>query len=118
MEAADTLVAKKLLKRLKQLESAPPYSQNNLQLVIDEAMRLFSLMTEEDRTWAIIFLLTNFAKTGAGLILVLHSNHLGAVVGSKNTSGMADTFKDGVNFIGCQSQHIKTGLLTSIAVAS
>lgn len=118
MEAADREVAKKLFQRLKELESAPPYSQNNLQLVIDEAMRLFSLMTEEERTWAIIFLLTNFAKTGAGLILVLHSNHLGAVVGSKNTSGMADTFKDGVNFIGCQSQHIKTGLLTSIAVAS
>lgn len=118
MEAADTAVAQKLLQRLKELESAPPYSQKNLHLVIDEAMRLFSLMSEENRTWAIIFLLTRFAKTGAGLILVLHSNHLGAVVGSKNTSGMAATFKDGVNFIGCQSQQIKTGLLTSTAVAS
>jgi hypothetical protein len=118
MEAADTEVAKKLLKRLKELESAPPYSQKNLLLVIDEAMRLFSLMSEEDRTWAIIFLLTRFAKSGAGLALVLHSNHLGAVVGSKNTSGMAATFKDGVNFIGCESQQIKTGLLTSTAVAS
>ncbi|MEO0837426.1 MAG: hypothetical protein AAF063_00790 [Cyanobacteria bacterium J06643_5] len=118
MEAADTEVARKLLQRLKELESTPPYSQKNLLLVIDEAMRLFSLMSDEDRTWAVIFLLTRFAKTGAGLVLVLHSNHLGAVVGSKNTSGMAATFKDGVNFIGCESQQIKTGLLTSTAVAS
>lgn len=117
-EEYDKAIATKLLKRLKEFEGAKPYSLQNTLLVIDEAMRLFSLLEDEDRIWAITFLLTRFAKSGAGLILVLHSNNLGAVVGSKNTNGMAATFKDGVNFIGCEAKEIKTGLLTSIKVAS
>lgn len=117
-EEADKHVASQLVKRLSELEQATPYSQSSTLLVIDEAMRLFSLMEEQTRIWAITFLLTRFAKTGAGLILVLHSNNLSSVVGSRNTSGLAATFKDGVNFIGCTSQQVKTGLLTSTAVAS
>ncbi|NJO31120.1 MAG: hypothetical protein HC874_28895 [Richelia sp. SL_2_1] len=81
-------------------------------------MRLFSLMDEAERNWALQFLLTRFEKTGAGLILVLHATNLGAVVGSKNTSGMAATFKEGINFIGCYSQSIQADFLRKMSVAS
>jgi hypothetical protein len=118
IEAADKLVAQDLLKFLKKLQGAKPYSQKNLLLVIDEAMRLFSLMNEAERNWALQFLLTRFEKTGAGLILVLHATSLGAVVGSKNTSGMAATFKEGINFIGCYSQSIQADFLRKMSVAS
>ncbi|MEO0840684.1 MAG: hypothetical protein AAFV71_21785 [Cyanobacteria bacterium J06633_8] len=118
IEAADKLVAQDLLKFLKKLQGAKPYSQKNLLLVVDEAMRLFSLMDEAERNWALQFLLTRFEKTGAGLILVLHATSLGAVVGSKNTSGMAATFKEGINFIGCYSQSIQADFLRKMSVAS
>ena len=118
IETADKLVAQQLLKFLKKLEGAKPYSQKNLLLVIDEAMRLFSLMDEAERNWALQFLLTRFEKTGAGLILVLHATSLGAVVGSRNTSGMAATFKEGINFIGCYSQSIQADFLRKMSVAS
>jgi hypothetical protein len=117
-ETSDKLVAQDLLNYLKKLEGSKPYSQKNTLLIIDEAMRLFSLMDERERNWALQFLLTRFEKTGAGLILVLHATSLGAVVGSKNTSGMAATFKEGINFIGCYSQSINADFLRKISVAS
>jgi hypothetical protein len=117
-DEADKKVASDLLLFLKGLESCEPYSHKNLVLIIDEAMRLLSLVKEEDRVWAIQYLLSRFAKTGGTLIIVLHSNNLGAVVGSKNTSGLADTFKQSISFIGCVAQSVSAGGLRKINVAS
>jgi hypothetical protein len=117
-DEADKKVASDLLLFLKGLESCEPYSHKNLVLIIDEAMRLLSLVKEEDRVWMIQYLLSRFAKTGGTLIIVLHSNNLGAVVGSKNTSGLADTFKQSISFIGCVAKSVSAGGLRKINVAS
>ncbi|MBN3948436.1 MAG: ATP-binding protein [Nostoc sp. NMS7] len=116
-EQADRQVATNLLKFLKKLESSTPYSHKNLLLVIDEAMRLLSLMNESDRTWALQFLLSRFAKTGATLIIVLHANHLSAIAG-KETAGLAATFKEGVQFVGCSTVAVDAGGLRKMNVAS
>jgi len=99
-DTSDLLVAQKLLKFLKNLDNSQPYSHKNLFLVIDEAMRLLGLLEENDRTWAIQYLLSRFAKCGGTLVIVLHGSNLTSVVG-KATAGLADTFKMSVTFIGC-----------------
>jgi hypothetical protein len=99
------------------LDASEPYSHKNLLLVIDEAMRLLSLLDESDRTWAIQYLLSRFAKCGGTLIIVLHGSNLTSVVG-KATAGLADTFKQSVNFIGCVAQSVSAGGLRKINVAS
>lgn len=116
-EQADRQVALDLLQFLKKLESAEPYSHKNLLLIIDEAMRLLSLLESEDRAWAIAFLLSRFAKTGATLIIVLHATNLSSVAG-KDTAGLAATFKEGVEFIGCNAVAVDAGGLRKINVAS
>lgn len=116
-EQADIQVAAKLLKFLKDLESSPPYSHKNLLLVIDEAMRLLSLIEESDRTWALQFLLSRFAKTGATLIIVLHASNLSSIAG-KETAGLAATFQEGVKFVGCSSVAVDAGGLRKMNVAS
>jgi hypothetical protein len=116
-EQADKQVAAKLLKFLKDLESSPPYSHKNLLLVIDEAMRLLSLIEESDRTWALQFLLSRFAKTGATLIIVLHASNLSSIAG-KDTAGLAATFQEGVKFVGCSAVAVDAGGLRKINVAS
>ncbi|MCC5668264.1 hypothetical protein LC653_31490 [Nostoc sp. CHAB 5784] len=50
------------------------------------------MLEESDRTWAIQYLLSRFAKSGGTLIIVLHGSNLTSVVG-KATAGLADTFK-------------------------
>lgn len=116
-DGADELVARDLLKFLKGLDGSDPYSHKNLLLVIDEAMRLLSLLEESDRTWAIQYLLSRFAKSGGTLIIVLHGSNLTSVVG-KATAGLADTFKQSVNFIGCVAQAVSAGGLRKMNVAS
>ncbi|MBD2511587.1 hypothetical protein H6G91_30820 [Nostoc muscorum FACHB-395] len=116
-DGADQLVARDLLKFLKGLDGSEPYSHKNLLLVIDEAMRLLSLLEESDRTWAIQYLLSRFAKCGGTLIIVLHGSNLTSVVG-KATAGLADTFKQSVNFIGCVAQAVSAGGLRKMNVAS
>ncbi|MEH1865251.1 MAG: hypothetical protein V7K69_09585 [Nostoc sp.] len=116
-DGADQLVARDLLKFLKGLDGSEPYSHKNLLLVIDEAMRLLSLLEESDRTWAIQYLLSRFAKSGGTLIIVLHGSNLTSVVG-KATAGLADTFKQSVNFIGCVAQAVSAGGLRKMNVAS
>ncbi|BAZ65562.1 MAG: hypothetical protein KME28_13085 [Pelatocladus maniniholoensis HA4357-MV3] len=116
-DAADKSVADELLQFLKTLDGSQPYSHKNLLLVIDEAMRLLSLLEEGDRTWAIQYLLSRFAKCGGTLIIVLHGSNLTSVVG-KATAGLADTFKQSVLFIGCVAQSVKASGLRKINVAS
>ncbi len=116
-DSADKLVARDLLKFLKGLDGSDPYSHKNLLLVIDEAMRLLSLLEESDRTWAIQYLLSRFAKCGGTLIIVLHGSNLTSVVG-KATAGLADTFKTSINFIGCVAKSVSAGGLRKINVAS
>ena len=116
-DEADLLVARELLQFLKKLENSSPYSNKNLLLVIDEAMRLLSLLSESERSEALQFLLSRFEKTGATLILVLHASNLTSIAG-KETSGLAATFKAGINFIGCQTQSVSIGALRKINVAS
>jgi hypothetical protein len=116
-DGADGLVARDLLKFLKGLDRCEPYSHKNLLLVIDEAMRLLSLLEESDRTWAIQYLLSRFAKSGGTLIIVLHGSNLTSVVG-KATAGLADTFKQSVNFIGCVAKSVSAGGLRKMNVAS
>ena len=116
-DEADKLVARELLQFLKKLENSDPYSNKNLLLVIDEAMRLLSLLEESERSEALQFLLSRFEKTGATLILVLHASNLTSIAG-KETGGLAATFKAGINFIGCQTQSVSIGALRKINVAS
>ena len=116
-EAADKKVATELLKFLKKLDGSEPYENKNLLLVVDEAMRLLSLMEESDRTYALQFLLSRFAKTGGTLIIVLHASNLTSIAG-KATSGLAATFKEGINFIGCSTKSVSVGALRKINVAS
>ncbi|MBA3920262.1 MAG: hypothetical protein H0X31_00565 [Nostocaceae cyanobacterium] len=116
-DIADTALALKLFAYLKTLEKSAPYSHRNLVLIIDEAMRLLSLLNEDDKVWSIQYLLSRFAKTGGTLIIVLHATNLSSVVG-KNTAGLADTFKEGVSFIGCKAQFVSAGGLRKINVAS
>jgi hypothetical protein len=116
-DSADKLVARELLTFLKGLDGSEPYSHKNLLLVIDEAMRLLSLLDETDRTWAIQYLLSRFAKCGGTLIIVLHGSNLTSVVG-KATAGLADTFKTSINFIGCVAKSVSAGGLRKINVAS
>ncbi|WP_375505700.1 hypothetical protein [uncultured Nostoc sp.] len=105
------------MKFLKGLDGSEPYSHKNLLIVIDEAMRLLSLLEESDRTWAIQYLLSRFAKSGGTLIVVLHGSNLTSVVG-KATAGLADTFKQSVNFIGCVAVAVSAGGLRKMNVAS
>ncbi|HYW21240.1 MAG TPA: hypothetical protein VE956_18465 [Nodularia sp. (in: cyanobacteria)] len=116
-DGADELVARDLLKFLKGLDGSEPYSHKSLLIVIDEAMRLLSLLEESNRTWAIQYLLSRFAKSGGTLIIVLHGSNLTSVVG-KATAGLADTFKQSVNFIGCVAQAVSAGGLRKMNVAS
>lgn len=116
-DTADRFVAQDLLRFLKGLDGSEPYSHKNLLLVIDEAMRLLSLLEEDERTWAIQYLLSRFAKCGGMLIIVLHGSNLTSVVG-KATAGLADTFKTSVGFIGCVAQSVNAGGLRKINVAS
>lgn len=116
-DEADKLVAARLLQFLKRLEGSEPYSNQNLLLVVDEMMRLTSLMSEEDRAYVLKFLLSRFEKTGATLILVLHASNLTSIAG-KETGGLAATFKEGINFIGCTTQAITVGALRKMNVAS
>lgn len=116
-DEADKLVAQYLQQFLKQLENSPPYSNKNLLVVIDEAMRLLSLLSESERSDLLQFLLSRFEKTGATLILVLHASNLTSIAG-KETGGLAATFKSGINFIGCQTQSVSIGALRKINVAS
>ncbi len=117
-DVADKSIALELMHYLKKLEAATPYSQNNLVLIVDEAMRLSSLLEEEDRVWMMQYLLTRFAKCGGTLILVLHASNLTSVVGSKNTSGLGDTFKSGISFIGCTPKSVNAGGFKKINIAS
>lgn len=116
-DEADKLVARELLQFLKKLEGSEPYSNQNLLLVVDEMMRLASLMSGEDRSYVLKFLLSRFEKTGATLILVLHASNLTSIAG-KETGGLAATFKEGINFIGCTTQAIAVGALRKMNVAS
>ncbi|MUG93285.1 hypothetical protein F7734_12935 [Scytonema sp. UIC 10036] len=116
-DTADRFIAQDLLMFLKGLDGSHPYSHKNLLLVIDEAMRLLSLLEESDRTWAIQYLLSRFAKTGGTLIIVLHGSNLTSVVG-KATAGLANTFKQSVSFIGCVAKSVNVGGLRKINVAS
>lgn len=118
IEQADQNVSDALLSYLRQIANDPPYSHSNEMLVVDEAMKLFGLMTDEDRQWSLEFLLCRYAKLGATLILVLHASNLSAVVGSKNTEGLASTFKQSVSFIGCSSTSVKGKGLTRFNIAS
>lgn len=118
VESADTKVSQYLLAYLKRIANDPPYSHKNEMLVIDEAMKLFGLMSEEDRQWAIEFVLCRYAKLGGVLILVLHASNLSAVVGSRNTEGLADTFQQSISFIGCSSRSVRGAGLTSLNIAS
>lgn len=118
IEQADQKVSDGLLSYLRQIANDPPYSHKNEMLVVDEAMKLFGLMTDEDRQWSLEFLLCRYAKLGATLILVLHASNLSAVVGSKNTEGLASTFKQSVSFIGCSSTSVKGKGLTRFNIAS
>lgn len=116
-DEADKLVARELLQFLKKLENSSPYSNKNLLVMIDEAMRLLSLLSESERSDTLQFLLSRFEKTGATLILVLHASNLTSITG-KETSGLAATFKAGINFVGCQTQSVSIGALRKINVAS
>jgi hypothetical protein len=117
-EQADHRVAAELYKYLKQMDNGTQGSYKDIVLVIDEAVALSDYLTTEQKQWMIRFLLTRANKKGAQIFIVLHGINLTSWVGTGNTSGMSNTFKTGVTFIGCEATSKKVNHLRSISVAT
>lgn len=114
---ADAKVAQALFKYLKKMDNATQGEYDDVILVIDEAVALSGYLTDDQKEWMVKYLLTRASKKGAQIFVVLHGKHLSTWVG-KNTNGMADTFKSGVSFIGCESTSIQVSALKRISVAT
>jgi hypothetical protein len=114
---ADSKVAQALFKYLKKMDNATQGEYDDVILVIDEAVALSGYLTDDQKEWMVKYLLTRANKKGAQIFVVLHGKHLSTWVG-KNTNGMADTFKSGVSFIGCESTSIQVSALKRISVAT
>jgi hypothetical protein len=114
---ADAKVAQALFKYLKTMDNATQGEYDDVILVIDEAVALSGYLTDDQKEWMVKYLLTRASKKGAQIFVVLHGKHLSTWVG-KNTNGMADTFKSGVSFIGCESTSIQVSALKRISVAT
>jgi hypothetical protein len=114
---ADAKVALELYNYLKEMDNATQGIYQDIILVIDEAVALSDYLDDTQKQWMIRFLLTRANKKGAQIFVVLHGKHLSTWVG-KNTNGMADTFKSGVSFIGCESTSISVSALKRISVAT
>ncbi|BAZ36756.1 hypothetical protein NIES4101_26760 (plasmid) [Calothrix sp. NIES-4101] len=114
---ADAKVAQALFKYLKKMDNATQGVYDDVILVIDEAVALSGYLTDDQKEWMVKYLLTRANKKGAQIFVVLHGKHLSTWVG-KNTNGMADTFKSGVSFIGCESTSIQVSALKRISVAT
>jgi hypothetical protein len=114
---ADAKVAQALFKYLKTMDNATQGEYDDVILVIDEAVALSGYLTDDQKEWMVKYLLTRANKKGAQIFVVLHGKHLSTWVG-KNTNGMADTFKSGVSFIGCESTSIQVSALKRISVAT
>jgi hypothetical protein len=114
---ADAKVAQALFNYLKKMDNATQGEYDSVILVIDEAVALSGYLTDDQKEWMVKYLLTRASKKGAQIFVVLHGKHLSTWVG-KNTNGMADTFKSGVSFIGCESTSIQVSALKRISVAT
>ena len=114
---ADAKVSLELYNYLKEMDNATQGIYQDIILVIDEAVALSDYLDDTQKQWMIRFLLTRANKKGAQIFVVLHGKHLSTWVG-KNTNGMADTFKSGVSFIGCESTSIPVSALKRISVAT
>ncbi len=114
---ADAKVAQALFNYLKKMDNATQGEYDDVILVIDEAVALSGYLTDDQKEWMVKYLLTRASKKGAQIFVVLHGKHLSTWVG-KNTNGMADTFKSGVSFIGCESTSIQVSALKRISVAT
>jgi hypothetical protein len=114
---ADAKVAQALFKYLKKMDNATQGEYDDVILVIDEAVALSGYLSDDQKEWMVKYLLTRASKKGAQIFVVLHGKHLSTWVG-KNTNGMADTFKSGVSFIGCESTSIQVSALKRISVAT
>jgi hypothetical protein len=114
---ADAKVAQALFKYLKTMDNATQGEYDDVILVIDEAVALSGYLADDQKEWMVKYLLTRANKKGAQIFVVLHGKHLSTWVG-KNTNGMADTFKSGVSFIGCESTSIQVSALKRISVAT
>ncbi|BAY08153.1 hypothetical protein [Calothrix sp. NIES-2098] len=114
---ADAQVAKALFTYLKQMDNAADGQYQDVLLVIDEAVALSSYLAPDQREWMIKFLFTRASKKGAQIFIVLHGKNLSSWVGNK-TAGMAETFKTGAAFIGCEATSVQVAPLKKIAVAT
>lgn len=114
---ADAKVAQALFNYLKKMDNARVGEYDDIILVIDEAVALSGYLEADQKEWMVKYLLTRASKKGAQIFVVLHGKHLSTWVG-KNTNGMADTFKSGVSFIGCESTSIQVSALKRISVAT
>lgn len=114
---ADKRVALFLFSYLKAMDNARVGEYDGIILVIDEAVALSGYLDADQKEWMVKYLLTRASKKGAQIFVVLHGKHLSTWVG-KNTNGMADTFKSGVSFIGCESTSVQVQALKKISVAT
>jgi hypothetical protein len=115
---ADAQVAGDLYRYLKEMDNATQNSYTDIILVIDEAVALSDYLTDEQKQWIIRFLFTRASKKGAMIFVVLHGKNLTSWVGTKNTAGFGDTFKNGATFIGCEATSKKLSPLKSISLAT
>ncbi|MBD2458811.1 hypothetical protein H6G80_32730 [Nostoc sp. FACHB-87] len=115
---ADALVAGDLYQYLREMDNANQNSYTDIILVIDEAVALSDYLSDEQKQWIIRFLFTRASKKGAQIFVVLHGKNLTSWVGTKNTAGFGDTFKNGATFIGCEATSKKLSPLKSISLAT
>lgn len=115
---ADAIVANDLYKYLREMDNATQNSYTDILMVIDEAVALSDYLTDDQKQWIIRFLFTRASKKGAQIFVVLHGKNLTSWVGTKNTAGFGDTFKNGATFIGCEATSKKLSPLKSISLAT
>lgn len=95
-----------LYRTVMALEKYEQYEAKNIFIVIDEAIALGDAADSAKNQKMAKYMLKQFAKSGAGAAVVLHASNLSSWLGVGNTGGMAQSFKMGVNFIGCVTQSI------------
>jgi len=116
----DKRVFDELYSTVMSLKKYEHYEAKNFFIVVDEAIALGDSADPAKNQEMAKYLLTRFSKSGAGAAVVLHASNLSSWLGQGNTGGLAQTFKNSANFIGCGTQSIPdvTNPMRQIQIAS
>jgi|GEM_PF-2654671 len=116
----DKRVFDELYSAVMALKKYEHYEAKNFFIVVDEAIALGDSADPAKNQEMAKYLLTRFSKSGAGAAVVLHASNLSSWLGRGNTGGLAQTFKNSANFIGCGTQSIpdSTNPMRQIQIAN